>query len=69
VSEFEIHYRRLADSNSAVNGSTPGGDVFGWLDKDGTRYQHLSSNLTYLAADLKHKADIPEDTKIIFVED
>ena len=47
-----LHYQQITDSNSGVVGSTPGGDVYGWVI-----LEHTSSNLDWLAKDMANKIE------------
>lgn len=70
---IKVYYKTLLDSNSQVNGSTPGGDVFGVaVDENGkTITQHTSSSLSFLMQDIDYKTEMELKTKaydLVFVE-
>lgn len=52
MEKLTIYYRKIKDSNSEVNGATPGGDVYGWVILNNQKFDHTSSSLEWLKIDI-----------------
>lgn len=62
-----VYYNYIEDSNSGINGSTPGGDVYGYFYIGTERFEHTSSSIAFLKQDMAYKMRNKKNVNFIFV--
>lgn len=63
-----VYYNYIKDSDSGVNGSTPGGDVYGYCYVGEKRFEHVSSSIHFLKQDMSYVIRNNREIDLIFIE-